>query len=59
MASVPRLLPEAPEHPGDIFDLVIVTGDAYVDHPAFGAALVGRYLESLGYRVGVLAQPDP
>ena len=35
-----------------------MTGDAYVDHPSFGAALIGRYLESLGYRVGILAQPD-
>ena len=40
-------------------DVVIVTGDAYVDHPAFGAALVGRLLEGLGYRVGIIAQPDP
>lgn len=39
-------------------DILLVTGDAYVDHPSFGAALVGRYLESLGYRVGVLSQPD-
>ncbi len=53
-----RLLPEAPEGPDDVFDVVIVTGDAYVDHPAFGAALVGRFLESLGFRVGILAQPD-
>ncbi len=40
-------------------DFVIVSGDAYVDHPSFGAALVGRYLESLGYAVGVIARPDP
>ncbi|RMG93753.1 MAG: YgiQ family radical SAM protein [Candidatus Dadabacteria bacterium] len=53
-----RFLPEAPEGPGDVFDVVLVTGDAYVDHPAFGAALIGRYLESLGLRVGILAQPD-
>lgn len=58
MSSSPPLLPEAPEHPGDAFDVVLVTGDAYVDHPAFGAALIGRHLESLGYRVGILAQPD-
>ena len=53
-----RFLPEAPGGPDDVFDVVIVTGDAYVDHPAFGAALVGRFLESLGFRVGILAQPD-
>ncbi len=58
MLSPGHLLPEAPEQPGDTFDVVLVTGDAYVDHPAFGAALIGRYLESLGYRVGILAQPD-
>ena len=42
----------------DACDAVIVTGDAYVDHPSFGAAIIGRHLESLGYRVGILAQPD-
>jgi radical SAM superfamily enzyme YgiQ (UPF0313 family) len=39
-------------------DVILVTGDAYVDHPAFGAALIGRWLEKLGYRVGILAQPN-
>jgi uncharacterized radical SAM protein YgiQ len=39
-------------------DVLIVTGDAYVDHPSFGAALVGRVLEAKGYRVGIIAQPD-
>jgi uncharacterized radical SAM protein YgiQ len=39
-------------------DAVILTGDAYVDHPAFGAALVGRLLESCGLGVGIVAQPD-
>ena len=38
-------------------DFVYVTGDAYVDHPSFGAAIITRLLESLGYRVAVLAQP--
>jgi uncharacterized radical SAM protein YgiQ len=42
----------------DACDVVLVTGDAYVDHPSFGAALVGRLLESQGFRVGVVAQPD-
>lgn len=42
----------------DRLDVLIVTGDAYVDHPSFGAALIGRYLESLGYKVGILPQPD-
>ncbi len=39
-------------------DFVVVTGDAYVDHPAFGAAIIARLLESEGYRVGVLSQPN-
>ena len=42
----------------DACDVVLVTGDAYVDHPSFGMALVGRLLEAHGFRVGVLAQPD-
>ena len=39
-------------------DVILVTGDAYVDHPSFGVALMGRWLEKLGYRVAILAQPD-
>ena len=39
-------------------DIILITGDAYVDHPAYGVALIGRVLESRGYRVGVIAQPD-
>lgn len=42
----------------DPLDIVIVSGDAYVDHPSFGAAVIGRWLVRLGYRVGILAQPD-
>ncbi|HSU38169.1 MAG TPA: YgiQ family radical SAM protein [Polyangiaceae bacterium] len=42
----------------DELDVLIVTGDAYVDHPAFGPVLVARFLEGRGYRVGVVAQPD-
>jgi uncharacterized radical SAM protein YgiQ len=42
----------------DECDVVLVTGDAYIDHPSFGMALVGRLLESQGFRVGILAQPD-
>jgi uncharacterized radical SAM protein YgiQ len=42
----------------DACDIVIVTGDAYVDHPSFGMAIVGRTLEAQGFRVGVIAQPD-
>lgn len=42
----------------DALDVLLVTGDAYVDHPSFGAAIIGRVLEAAGYRVGILAQPD-
>lgn len=42
----------------DRLDILLVTGDAYVDHPAFGAAVIGRVLENAGFRVGVIAQPD-
>jgi uncharacterized radical SAM protein YgiQ len=42
----------------DACDIVLVTGDAYVDHPSFGMAIIGRLLESHGFRVGIIAQPD-
>ncbi|MEI2782639.1 MAG: YgiQ family radical SAM protein [Candidatus Competibacter sp.] len=42
----------------DSCDIVIVTGDAYVDHPSFGMAIIGRLLEAQGFRVGIIAQPD-
>jgi uncharacterized radical SAM protein YgiQ len=42
----------------DACDVVLVTGDAYVDHPSFGMAIIGRLLEAQGFRVGILAQPD-
>ena len=42
----------------DSCDIIIVCGDAYVDHPSFGMAVMGRFLESQGFRVGIIAQPD-
>src|SRR5437667_3221064 len=42
----------------DSCDVIIVSGDAYVDHPSFGMAIVGRVLEAQGFRVGIIAQPD-
>jgi uncharacterized radical SAM protein YgiQ len=42
----------------DSCDVIIVTGDAYVDHPSFGMAIIGRVLEAQGFRVGIIAQPD-
>ena len=66
-----RPVPPSPQHPflptcradldargWDAVDVVIVSGDAYVDHPAFGPVLIARFLEGRGYRVGILAQPD-
>jgi uncharacterized radical SAM protein YgiQ len=42
----------------DCCDVIVVTGDAYVDHPSFGMAIIGRVLEAQGFRVGIIAQPD-
>lgn len=42
----------------DACDIILVTGDAYIDHPSFGMALIGRLLEAQGFRVGIIAQPD-
>lgn len=58
----PRFLPvtraDALERGWDELDFVYVSGDAYVDHPSFGTAIITRLLESHGYRVGIIAQPD-
>lgn len=57
-----KLLPmsrqEMDELGWDSCDIIIVTGDAYVDHPSFGMAIIGRLLESQGFRVGIISQPD-
>ena len=42
----------------DACDIILITGDAYVDHPSFGMAIIGRLLEEQGFRVGIIAQPD-
>ena len=42
----------------DELDFLLITGDAYVDHPSFGHAIIARWLEHRGYRVGIVAQPD-
>jgi uncharacterized radical SAM protein YgiQ len=60
-AEPPRFLPttraDLDARGWDALDILIVTGDAYVDHPAFGPVLIARFLEGRGYRVGVIAQP--
>ena len=42
----------------DSCDVILVTGDAYIDHPSFGMAIIGRLLEAQGFRVGIISQPD-
>ncbi len=62
MKNQPHFLPmslrEAAEPGIREFDIILVTGDAYVDHPSFGAAVIGRVLWDAGYSVGIIAQPD-
>jgi uncharacterized radical SAM protein YgiQ len=57
----PPFLPMTPREMNnlgwDTVDILLITGDAYVDHPSFGAALLGRFLADRGYRVGIIAQP--
>ena len=55
---LPITMDEARRRGWDEVDFVYVSGDAYVDHPSFGAAIITRVLEANGYRVGVIAQPD-
>jgi uncharacterized radical SAM protein YgiQ len=57
-AFLPTTLSDVAARGWDELDIIIVTGDAYVDHPAFGPILIARFLEGRGYRVGVIAQPD-
>ncbi|MDD1653942.1 MAG: YgiQ family radical SAM protein [Methanomicrobiales archaeon] len=54
---LPLSLAEAARRGIDRFDVILVTGDAYVDHPSFGTAVIGRVLEAAGYSVGIIAQP--
>lgn len=57
-AWLPTTKKEAEKRGWDELDVVLVTGDAYVDHPAFGAAVMGRIFESLGLKVAIIAQPN-
>lgn len=57
-AFLPTSRAEMRELGWDQCDVIIVTGDAYVDHPSFGMAIVGRLIEAQGFRVGIIAQPD-
>lgn len=55
---LPTTLEEIRKLGWDYVDIILFTGDAYVDHPSFGAAIIGRYLEKYGYRVAIVPQPN-
>ncbi len=57
MAFLPMNAKEVSERGWDSVDFIYVSGDSYVDHPSFGAAIITRVLEDCGYRVAFLAQP--
>ncbi len=56
--ELPMTLAEMQQLGWDACDVILVTGDAYVDHPSFGMAVIGRVLEAQGFRVGIISQPD-
>jgi len=58
MNHLPATIEEVRTRGWDAPDIILVSGDAYVDHPSFGIAVIGRVLEKAGYRVAILAQPD-
>ena len=55
---LPMTMDEARDRGWDELDVVFVSGDAYIDHPSFATAILGRVLEAAGYRVGIISQPD-
>jgi uncharacterized radical SAM protein YgiQ len=55
---LPLSLKEAEKRGWDAFDVILVSGDAYVDHPSFGTAVIGRIIEDEGFRIGIIAQPN-
>ncbi len=57
-APLPMTMVEAKKRGWDEIDIVFVSGDAYIDHPSFAAAILARVLEAHGFRVGIIAQPD-
>ena len=58
MAFLPTSRAEMRERGWEQCDFVYICGDAYVDHPSFGMAIISRLLEAKGYKVGIIAQPD-
>ncbi len=55
---LPMTMQEARDRGWDELDIVFITGDAYIDHPSFAMAILGRVLEAAGYRIGIVSQPD-
>ena len=55
---LPMSLKEAKKRSWDEFDVILVSGDAYVDHPSFGTAVIGRIIEDEGLRIGIISQPN-
>src|SRR6185295_2491128 len=58
VAPLPMSMDEARRRGWDELDVVFITGDAYIDHPSFAMAILGRVLEVGGFRVGIVSQPD-
>lgn len=58
LAFLPTTLSEVKARGWDYLDIILITGDAYIDHPSFGIAIIGRSLEAEGFRVGIIPQPD-
>ena len=55
---IPMSLKEAQKRAWEEFDVILISGDAYVDHPAFGTAVVSRIIEDEGLQIGIVAQPN-
>ena len=55
---LPMSKKEASKRGWDEFDVILISGDAYVDHPAFGTSVIGRIIENEGLKVGIVAQPN-
>jgi uncharacterized radical SAM protein YgiQ len=58
MSFLPTSKQEIKERGWDGLDVILISGDAYVDHPSYGVSVIGRVLENAGYRVGIITQPD-
>lgn len=58
LSFLPTTLEEAKAKGWNELDVILISGDAYIDHPSFGIAIIGRSLEAAGFRVGIIAQPD-